>query len=127
MNDFVKLPGVLRHCNSIESTGCLTCAYEKRCEANRHNPKSKFHCAANEDAACAIEKLLAAAPNWVRVEDRLPDREGYYLVAVTNEHGRRYTKSAFFMGPQHGTWFARQKVTHWTMPLAPPEEATDDA
>ena len=123
MFDYEKLMNALRYCGAGETNNydCDGCPGKDLC--NGFDDKSNI-CTVS---VAAFEELLAAAPNWVRVEDRLPDREGYYLVAVTNEHGRRYTKTAFFMGPQHRTWFARQKVTHWTMPLAPPEEATDDA
>lgn len=123
MFDYQKMMNALWYCGGGEANNydCAGCPGKDLC----HGFDNKKNICT--ESAAAFKELLAAVPNWVRVEDRLPDREGYYLVAVTNEHGRRYTKSAFFMGPQHGTWFARQKVTHWTIPLAPPEEATGDA
>ena len=51
---------------------------------------------------------------WISVNDRLPEEEGLYLVAVVNDHERRYSKTAWYHG--HGNWFLHQKVTHW-MPL----------
>lgn len=56
---------------------------------------------------------------WISVEERLPEEEGCYLVAVKNDHKRRYSKTAWF---SRESWFARQDVTHW-MPLPePPKE-----
>jgi hypothetical protein len=56
---------------------------------------------------------------WIPVTERLPEEAGCYLVAVKNDHKRRYSKTAWF---SHDSWFARQDVTHW-MPLPePPKE-----
>lgn len=54
---------------------------------------------------------------WIPVTERLPEEEGLYLVAVVNDHERRYSKTAWYHG--HGNWFLHQKVTHW-MPLPEP-------
>ena len=54
---------------------------------------------------------------WISVAERLPEEEGLYLVAVVNDHERRYSKTAWYHG--HGNWFLHQKVTHW-MPLPRP-------
>lgn len=54
---------------------------------------------------------------WIPVAERLPEEEGLYLVAVVNDHERRYSKTAWYHG--HGNWFLHQKVTHW-MPLPRP-------
>ena len=51
---------------------------------------------------------------WIPVAERPPEEEGLYLVAVVNDHERRYSKTAWYHG--HGNWFLYQKVTHW-MPL----------
>ena len=57
---------------------------------------------------------------WIPVVERPPEEEGLYLVAVVNDHERRYSKTAWYHG--HGNWFLHQKVTHW-MPLPePPKE-----
>lgn len=59
---------------------------------------------------------------WIPVSERLPEEEGLYLVAVVNDHERRYSKTAWYHG--HRNWFLHQKVTHW-MPLPePPKEET---
>ena len=54
---------------------------------------------------------------WIPVAERPPEEEGLYLVAVVNDHERRYSKTAWYHG--HGNWFLHQKVTHW-MPLPEP-------
>ena len=62
---------------------------------------------------------LASKLCWIPVTERLPEEDGCYLVAVKNDHKRRYSKTAWF---SYDSWFTRQDVTHW-MPLPqPPEE-----
>ena len=56
---------------------------------------------------------------WISVKDRLPEEEGLYLVAVVNDHERRYSKTAWYHG--HGNWFLHQKVTHWSYLPKPPK------
>lgn len=56
---------------------------------------------------------------WISVKDRLPESKGFYLIAVTNEHGRRYSKTAYYMG--NGKWFVKQKATHWMPSPEPPK------
>ena len=56
---------------------------------------------------------------WISVKDRLPEEEGLYLVAVVNDHERRYSKTAWYHG--HGNWFLHQKVTHWQYLPQPPK------
>lgn len=64
--------------------------------------------------------LAEKVPKWIPVTERLPEEAGCYLVAVKNDHQRRYSKTAWF---SHGSWFARQDVTHWMpLPPAPKEE-----
>ena len=63
---------------------------------------------------------VAPVQKWIPATERLPEEEGLYLVAVVNDHERRYSKTAWYHG--HGNWFLHQKVTHW-MPLPePPKE-----
>ena len=56
---------------------------------------------------------------WIPVSERLPEEEGLYLVAVVNDHERRYSKTAWYHG--HGNWFLHQKVTHWSYLPQPPK------
>lgn len=57
---------------------------------------------------------------WIPVTERLPEEEGLYLVAVVNDHERRYSKTAWYHG--HRNWFLHQKVTHWMPMPEPPKE-----
>lgn len=69
---------------------------------------------------CEPSIELVETEKWIPVTERLPEGEGLYLVAVKNDHERRYSKTAWYHG--HGNWFLHQTVTHW-MPLPePPKE-----
>jgi hypothetical protein len=74
-------------------------------------------------AKLAIEALKkengVTVQEWISVKDRLPEEEGLYLVAVVNDHERRYSKTAWYHG--HGNWFLHQKVTHWQNLPQPPK------
>lgn len=70
---------------------------------------------ANE-ALKKFQTAVANKPRWIPTTERLPEEDGCYLVAVKNDHKRRYSKTAWF---SHNSWFARQDVTHW-MPLPEP-------
>ena len=56
-------------------------------------------------------KTLEQESKWIPVSKKLPDKEGFYLASVKNEHGRRYSKTCYYMGKNH--WFARQEVEAW--------------
>ena len=75
------------------------------------------------EAADDIADFLIAhgvtVQEWISVNDRLPEEEGLYLVAVVNDHERRYSKTAWYHG--HGNWFMHQKVTHWQYLPQPPK------
>ena len=60
---------------------------------------------------------------WIPVSERLPEKEGLYLVSVKNDHERRYSKTCQYMGRNH--WFARQDVEAW-MPLPEPYKAESE-
>ena len=62
---------------------------------------------------------VAPVQEWIPVTERLPEEEGLYLVAVVNDHERRYSKTAWYHG--HGNWFLHQKVTHWMLLPEPPK------
>lgn len=71
----------------------------------------------------------AVADKWIPVTERLPDKEGSYIVRTTSgaiTTGRFYTEMAF--GPTHyrntvyvrkASWSRNRNVTHW-MPLPEP-------
>ena len=103
------------------------------------------------DTAAMADKLIAngvtfatdtnVGGKWISVEDRLPETEGNYLVAIKHKYDRdieyRYDTDAAVYKP-HGfgctdwfwdtfsNWNKRQKylcITHWMpMPEAPKEE-----
>lgn len=49
-------------------------------------------------------------PRWIPVSERLPDKDGLYLVSVKNDHLRRYSKTCWY---SDNNWFARQDVVAW--------------
>ncbi len=62
---------------------------------------------------------LLEQTEWIPISEKLPEKEGLYLVSVKNDHERRYSKTCWFHG--NGNWFARQDVIAW-MPLPEPFE-----
>ena len=75
--------------------------------------------AAVEHVANWLVQNDVTVQEWISVKDRLPEEEGLYLVAVVNDHERRYSKTAWYHG--HGNWFVHQKVTHWQYLPQPPK------
>jgi hypothetical protein len=73
---------------------------------------------------------LEAKNKWIPVSERLPDKFGEYIVAVTEETGEIYSDYADF-DPYQQRWKTglflgcRDKVTHW-MPLPEPPKEEDD-
>ena len=59
---------------------------------------------------------------WIPVSERLPEKEGLYLVSVKNDHQRRYSKPCYF---SRKNWFARQDIIAW-MPLPEPYKAESE-
>ena len=73
----------------------------------------------NREIASHLIAQGVTVQEWISVKDRLPEEEGLYLVAVVNDHERRYSKTAWYHG--HGNWFLHQKVTHWQYLPQPPK------
>ena len=65
-------------------------------------------------AISALEKQ--EEDRWVSVTERLPEKEGCYLVTVKNDHRRRYSKTAWYSGDG---WFARQDIIAWRLTPEP--------
>lgn len=65
---------------------------------------------------------LEQEPRWIPVTERLPDKDGLYLVSVKNDHERRYSKTCWYSDKN---WFARQDVVAW-MPLPQPYKAESE-
>lgn len=68
----------------------------------------------DDEFITALDTVISAMEKqerWIPVTEELPEEEGLYLVAVKNDHERRYSKTAWFY---HGSWsIARQKVIAW--------------
>ena len=64
--------------------------------------------------AQALEKQ--EQDRWIPVTERLPEKEGCYLVTVKNDHERRYSKTAWYCGDG---WFARQDIIAWRLTPEP--------
>jgi hypothetical protein len=65
-------------------------------------------------AISALEKQ--EEDRWIPVTERLPEKEGCYLVTVKNDHERRYSKTAWYSGDG---WFARQDIIAWRLTPEP--------
>lgn len=74
-----------------------------------------------EQKAQIIAMAAEDKPRWIPITEKLPEEDGCYLVAVKNDHQRRYSKTAWF---SHDSWLARQDVTHWMSLPEPPKEET---
>ena len=65
-------------------------------------------------AISALEKQ--EQDRWIPVTERLPEKEGCYLVTVQNDHKRKYSKTAWYSGDG---WFARQDIIAWRLTPEP--------
>lgn len=86
------------------------------------------------DACQVAAGVLRGVPDtnvgdkWISVKDRLPKKQGYYLVCCFLGKGTLYEEQSidliYFRGKQH--WAKREKyITHWTyLPKPPVKGAT---
>lgn len=75
------------------------------------------HCQLPEAFEMAISALEKQEKDrWIPVTERLPEKEGCYLVTVKNDHERRYSKTAWYSGDG---WFARQDIIAWRLTPEP--------
>jgi len=56
--------------------------------------------------------------NWISVEDRLPDEDGYYLVMDTGFYPFEKHRVQKFTANENIHWYGLRTVTHW-MPRSP--------
>lgn len=81
-----------------------------------------------------IERLRGQLPRWIPVEERLPEKQGWYHVAIRDEKMKRISieldsyaiETAKNFGHEigfckDGRWNGREKVIAW-MPLPEPPE-----
>lgn len=147
MTDYNELVKALRCCANL-NTNCTVCPWNKYnfalCAVKLYT-----------DAAAAIEALQANVkrleqerdeligqmpeltetadgwkwkwkPHWVSVEERLPEKNGAYLVFMEYGHNWIWFKDIFMDGKFMADTCALNgaKVTHW-MPIEPPQEVQE--
>lgn len=93
---------------------------EENFEGMGEQDKAEFGRDFDEILSLAIKGLESST--WIPVTERLPEKEGLYLVSVKNEHNRRYSKTCWYSDKN---WFARQDVVAW-MPLPQPYKAESE-
>lgn len=107
-------------CDMTDDGSCIETMMKQAADAIEELRRSEAVALAN----CADEHnrrlKLEQRYRWISVTERLPSDDGCYMVAVKNDHRRRYSKTAWFWSDSC-SWFARQEVTHW-MPLPEPPE-----
>lgn len=95
---------------------------------------SAYECNIIDAQTKEIEKLRAQLPRWIPVEERLPETQGWYHVAIRDEKTKRIAveldlysvETAKNFGHEtgfckDGRWDGREKVIAW-MPLPEPPE-----
>lgn len=87
-------------------------------------PYSNEESYCNMDVAKAIDKQpTITAPRWVRCEERMPEKNGAYLVFIGYGDNWIWFKDIYKDGKFMADTCALNgaKVTHW-MPIEPPKE-----
>lgn len=82
---------------------CFSCEYYASAEGEK-------------EAMLLAISALKKQERWIPVTERLPEKEGCYLVTVKNDHERRYSKTAWYCGDG---WFARQDIIAWRLTPEP--------
>lgn len=73
----------------------------------------------------AAEKTLdICQPKWIDVNDRLPDKSGYYLVVTTGFYKSDRAHIEKYSINENLHWYGLRDVTHW-MPLPEPPEKSE--
>lgn len=79
-----------------------------------------------KDAVAIVEKCVEEAPGvpqWISVKDRLPDKDGKYLVfgkvALSDIHGEPIQLVRF---TERKEWLTSLSVKYWTYLPEPPKE-----
>lgn len=71
-----------------------------------------------------FQKLLATFPKWISVNERLPEKEGYYITAF--RFGDVGSNVFMRFNDGEGKWYQNSKdtgeVTHWMNLPEPPKE-----
>lgn len=72
-----------------------------------------------------VDCPLHPAPEWISVEERLPEDETEVLTLVKYEWAKKHYYSLDAYSHIDGGWVRNEGVTHW-MPLPEPPEGGDD-
>ena len=112
-------------CRVIGDVKCSDCAYYGT--VLYEIGQREYECDdIDRDALALIERLEAAQPKWISVEDMIPPRERNIL--AVNGHGRIKMLALWKKEEKRWTWIEDSRFTHWNdithwMPLPePPEE-----
>lgn len=69
-----------------------------------------------------LERKESAQPKWISVEERLPDKDGTYIILVPMSNGPFVDADQYTIGNGWYEWGNDSGITHW-MPLPePPRE-----
>ena len=107
----------LVRCENCPQNHEYGCDYDKQTEG----------CRTVNDALALIEHLEAKVPRWISVEERLPEKDGEYLVLKVHNYckndGYMAQGVALFLRTRDPEWVIGNlcEVTHW-MPLPDLEE-----
>ena len=117
MRDYAELVKALRCCSKIDArnNGCDSCSYEY-CGEDCQNLCGY--------AADAIEELLAAVPQWISVEDELPDVAEKVLTYNGDFVSENWLCTVASKVGRVNVWaYSEGFVTHWMpLPESPKEE-----
>ena len=115
MRDYENTAKALRCCRLTSARGCAECPYSV------NNNEKCAHLL--NDAADAIEELLAKVPHWISVEERLPENGKFVLVSDGDDIDTACRYKALTPDEvETFFWDSVLEVTHW-MPLPePPKE-----
>ena len=75
----------------------------------------------------AIQKLVESAqPKWISVEERLPEKDGTYIVFIHAQGVNLVDADQYTIGNGWYEWGNHSGITHW-MPLPQAPEVEKDA
>ena len=120
-----RTPKEIKHvtewaCFSCGGIECDECEYKDACTIENRDR-------AVPDALAYIERLEAAQPKWISVEERLPEADGEYLVLKRHNYrkddGYMAQEVALFLKTREPEWVVGNlcEVTHWMSLPKPPE------
>ena len=128
------LVNALRACSRTNCSACPQNGKYRRLDIRCITDIERQAADVIEAQAKEIEKLRGYVPRWIPVEERLPETQGWYHVAIRDEKTKRIAveldlyavETAKNCGHEigfckDGRWYGREKVIAW-MPLPEPPE-----